>query len=226
MERPITSSSAHTTPQASEQSVSGSVAAGRRALLGLRATSTATARQTLRFTARPTALGTSRQSQTNYTTWDIHQWGRQRRHSRAGRLRRRRKDRRRSVPPVQRHLVPPEVEHELHGIRGPSFGAQAGTCPVPGDYDGDGKTDLGGLSPVERGLVSPAVEHQLHRVRLYQWGLSGDIPVPGDYDGDGKTDLAVYRPSNGTWYVLQSTTNFAGVVLRHVGPDRRHPRAW
>lgn len=40
-----------------------------------------------------------------------------------------------------------------------------------------------------------------------QWGLPGDIPVPGHYLNSGPyLDLAVFRPSNGTWYIRGKST--------------------
>ncbi len=45
-------------------------------------------------------------------------------------------------------------------------------------------------------------------VRIYSCVASQ--PRPGDVDGDNRSDIGVYRPGTGTWYILKSSTNFAG----------------
>jgi glucose/arabinose dehydrogenase len=41
---------------------------------------------------------------------------------------------------------------------------------------------------------------------------AGSPPAHGDFDCDGKSDVTIYRPSNGTWYIRQSKTNFTSAM--------------
>ena len=39
------------------------------------------------------------------------------------------------------------------------------------------------------------------------------VPTKFDYDGDGKSDVSVFRPSNGAWYLNQSSAGFTGAAF-------------
>jgi hypothetical protein len=80
-------------------------------------------------------------------------------------------------------------------------GAQFGDVVVPGNYDGDKRTD----QAVFRNGIWYIQNSSNGAVQITQFGLPGDKPVQGDYDGDGKTDIAVWRESNNVWYVLRSS---------------------
>lgn len=89
-----------------------------------------------------------------------------------------------------------------------SFG-MSGDIPVPGDFDGDGKTDFSVFRPSDHiWYILPSGGGNYYGLN---WGISTDLPAEADYDGDGRTDAAIMRrqPSTGTsdWWVLKSSDN-------------------
>ena len=81
-----------------------------------------------------------------------------------------------------------------------------------GDFDGDGRGDflLLKLDPTTSVATWSILQTATNTVRTVQWGTFttavGDTLAPADYDGDGKQDIAVFRRSNGVWYIIESST--------------------
>lgn len=95
--------------------------------------------------------------------------------------------------------------------------------PVPGDYDGDGKTDFSVFRPDTTAHTGTwyVLYSSSNSWISYQFGLDTDIVAQADYDGDGKTDAALWRPSDGYWYIYRSSDG--GVTYAYLGTSTDQP---
>jgi hypothetical protein len=100
-------------------------------------------------------------------------------------------------------------------FRAVQFGS-SGDIPVEGDWDGDYKFDVGVYRPGTEAnpqghfYYRPSSQPNINFISI-PWGSRGDKPVAADFDRDGKTDAAVFRPSNGAWYIQRSTDGFYAI---------------
>lgn len=71
---------------------------------------------------------------------------------------------------------------------------------VPGDYDGDGISDMAVFDSNSGGWYITTTKNEILAWGV-AWGWPGATPVEGDYDADGRSDLAVFDTNGGNWYV-------------------------
>ena len=72
--------------------------------------------------------------------------------------------------------------------------------PISGDWDGDGKTEVG---IVRAG--SSAETFYTYGTPGHRWGGPADLPVAADFDGDSRAQVGVRRRQSTSWYLRSSS---------------------
>jgi hypothetical protein len=87
-----------------------------------------------------------------------------------------------------------------------------GSIPVTGDWNKDGRTEIGYYQPGASGTWR--LDYNGNGKwdggvtdRVYVLGTTGSIPVTGDWNNDGKTEIGYYQPGAGGVFRLDYNGN-------------------
>jgi hypothetical protein len=110
-----------------------------------------------------------------------------------------------------------------------TFG-QVGDLPIAGDWDGDGKHDVGVFRNGEFFLRQPitplSVISPIFITINFSFGQAGDKPLAGDWNGDGVDTVGFFRAIGGRFFLRNSNT--AGnpdISILNLGDVGDHPVA-
>lgn len=92
------------------------------------------------------------------------------------------------------------------------------SIPTPGDYDGDGCTDISVKGSNGIWYIDYCANGfgGAWDAAFFNYGGTSAIPVPADYDHDGKTDLAV-KDSTGMWGIDYAANGFGAWDVQVTG---------
>lgn len=111
-------------------------------------------------------------------------------------------------------------------VRVVPFGQTGDDPALTGDWDGDGKADPAVYRNAAIGQQSyfffrASQNNPSGNITYGPWGTNGDQGVRGDFDGDDKQDGAVFRPSDNTWWIVQSSNSQHIVVPFGLASDMK-----
>lgn len=102
---------------------------------------------------------------------------------------------------VTKYFTPSNrIFYNLISNRTGDFDVLSNPKPTAFDFSGDGRAEMSIFRP-SNSLWS------ILGATGKQWGLSTDVLAPADYDGDLKTDFAVWRPTDGNFWIFNSATS-------------------
>jgi uncharacterized delta-60 repeat protein len=118
------------------------------------------------------------------------------------------------------------LQSSTNTVRAEQFGTAGDDPRVVGDRDGDGTADISvyrnGAAAGEQSYFYYRPSSQpLNGLVTVPWGITGDEPLRGDFDGDGRMDAAVFRASDLTWYILQSSNSEPRYAYSGIATDKR-----